>query len=412
MKKILSAIFIIQSLISFGQCFKLYVKEHYGGDPICILSNDSELEICEKKGTSCYRGGTIIGGKCTFYIQNVRMSGDVITYDFGIDECTPYFYAPKYGELIINTQTKNFGFKIDNDFGTYSYYNENEASKYREQQRINKEEKEKEKAENLLKQQEYEKNAKLKAEKIKNLIDAHNLNNYSKTIKQSTINEAIKGNVKFRKIIELADKDTILFEIINGSISKMNFNYSFDNYCQYLWDYQRTAEYRSLTNKEQDSIRSLSKEMCLGDKRSYLDYESFRIKDFFPKNTFQHDTIIENTRIPLNNFKIVIVKNKKLFFDATHIWAPKKYEGEKLYLFKEPFKTRLEWAGYFTNSNAQNFTEISVTEKVPIKYTNDVSRKDLVISGDLCNMTFVDNILIKKEKVGKRSDWYKFKKIK
>ena len=366
MKKILSAIFIIQSLISFGQCFKLYVKEHYGGDPICILSNHSELEICEKKGTSCYKGGTIIGGKCTFYIQNVRMSGDVITYDFGIDECTPYFYAPKYGELIINTQTKNFGFKIDNDFGTYSYYNENEASKYREQQRINKEEKEKEKAENLLKQQEDEKNAKLKAEKIKNLIDAHNLNNYSKTIKQSTINEAIEGNVKFRKIIELADKDTILFEIINGSISKMNFNYN----------------------------------------------ESFRIKDFFPKNTFQHDTIIENTRIPLNNFKIVIVKNKKLFFDAKYIWAPKKYEGEKLYLFKEPFKTRLEWAGYFTNSNAQNFTEISVTEKVPIEYTNDISRKDLVISGDLCNMTFVDNILIKKEKVGKRSDWYKFKKIK
>ena len=155
MKKILSTFFLFQTMMSFGQCINLYVKEHYSGDPICVLTEGSKLEICEKPGTACYKGGTITGGNCTYYIQNVRLSGDIITYEFGMDECTPWFFAPKYGELIINSRSKNFGFSIDNSSAAYSYYNENEASKYREQQRINNEAKAKDREkEKLLKDQQ------------------------------------------------------------------------------------------------------------------------------------------------------------------------------------------------------------------------------------------------------------------
>jgi hypothetical protein len=126
MKKIITTLSLFSTIFSFGQCVNLYVKKHYSGDPICLLSPGSSLEICEAPGTACNNGGTITGGKCTYYIQNIRMSGDVITYEFGIDECTPYFYAPKYGELMVNTATKMFGFLINGIIGTYSYYNQSE----------------------------------------------------------------------------------------------------------------------------------------------------------------------------------------------------------------------------------------------------------------------------------------------
>jgi hypothetical protein len=152
MKKFIASFMIFYSLYIFGQgeCLSFYVKQHYSGDRICLLNPGDALEICEKPGTACKAGGTITAGNCTYYIQNVRMSGDVITYDFGMDECTPWFFAPKYGELKVNTQTQNFGFSIDNNYGTYSYYNQTEASKFREQQRIENEAKAKEREKELL----------------------------------------------------------------------------------------------------------------------------------------------------------------------------------------------------------------------------------------------------------------------
>jgi hypothetical protein len=126
MKKFFASIMMFYSLCLLGQgeCVSLYVKKHYDGDRICLLNPGDALEICEKPGTACKKGGTINAGNCTYYIQNVRMSGDVITYDFGMDECTPWFFAPEYGKLIVNTQTQNFGFVIDNNSGFYSYINQ------------------------------------------------------------------------------------------------------------------------------------------------------------------------------------------------------------------------------------------------------------------------------------------------
>jgi hypothetical protein len=125
MKNLFFIIFILSSVSSFGQCVNLYVKEHIDGDPICRLSAGSTLEICLDTKT-------ISGGACTFYIQSSRMNGDVQTYEFGLDKSTMYFYAPKYGDLVINTKTKKFGFIIDNNTGAYSYYSEAEMQKIRE----------------------------------------------------------------------------------------------------------------------------------------------------------------------------------------------------------------------------------------------------------------------------------------
>jgi hypothetical protein len=126
MKNLKNIISLLSSVYSFGQCVNLYVKEHLDGDPICRLSPGSTLEICLDTKT-------ISGGACTFYIQSSRMNGDVQTYEFGLDKTTMYFYAPKYGDLIINTKTKKFGFVIDNNSGAYSYYNEAEMQKIREE---------------------------------------------------------------------------------------------------------------------------------------------------------------------------------------------------------------------------------------------------------------------------------------
>jgi hypothetical protein len=129
MKKIFFIFSIISSIYSYGQCVNLYIKEHLDGDPICLLSNGSILEIC-------LDSKTITGGSCTFYIQSSRMNGDVQTYEFGLDKSTMYFYAPKYGDLMINTKTRKFGFIIDNNSGAYSYYNEAEMQKIREAEKV------------------------------------------------------------------------------------------------------------------------------------------------------------------------------------------------------------------------------------------------------------------------------------
>ena len=128
MKKIFFLFSLLSSFYSFGQCINLYIKEHLDGDPICRLKGN-KLEMCFDNRQ------TISGGDCTFYIQSTRMNGDAQIYEFGLDKTTPYFYAPKYGELMINTATKKLGIQIDDNWGSYSYYNEAEMSKIQNQEK-------------------------------------------------------------------------------------------------------------------------------------------------------------------------------------------------------------------------------------------------------------------------------------
>lgn len=249
MKKIITIISLFTSFFTFGKCVNLYVKKHYSGDPICLLSPGSSLEICVAPGTACNNGGTITGGRCTFYIQNIRMSGDVITYEFGIDECTPYFYAPKYGELMVNTSTKMFGFMINGIIGTYSYYNESEMSTKNAQEKT---------------ERDIQSNA-LEKEKIESdqkLTTAINLAISKK--------EYFKANQLYNN---LNKANSALFNEINTNLtplkSKMDLLYS-----KYLSDFNLTKKEYSknnkdfiLKNKENISISSIS----LDGKEAYLE---------------------------------------------------------------------------------------------------------------------------------------------
>jgi hypothetical protein len=138
MKSIFSITFLFHTLFSFGQCINLYVKEHYSGDPICRLVAGDELEICFKEKT-------VRGGACSFYIMRVSDTYSGMSIDLALDNV---YYAQKYAELMINTQTQNFGFQIGYNTGAYSYYSETEMKQKRaleearrtEEQRIKQEE--------------------------------------------------------------------------------------------------------------------------------------------------------------------------------------------------------------------------------------------------------------------------------
>ena len=121
MKKIvLITLMLIVSTFKVDACVELTIDKHIGGDPICLLSSGSRLEICIDDKT--IRGG----GRCNFYIQSVRVNGDLQIYEFGLDKSTPWFFAPKYGELMINVKTQKLAFEINNITGTYSYFNESQ----------------------------------------------------------------------------------------------------------------------------------------------------------------------------------------------------------------------------------------------------------------------------------------------
>ena len=128
MKNLFFIITLLSSMSLFGQCVNLYVKEHFSGDPICRLSSGSTLEICFDKKT-------VSGGACDFYILNVRNTSGGMNIDLALDNVS---WAPKYAELMINTNTQNFGFIIDNNSGAYSYYNEAEMKQMKDSDAINK----------------------------------------------------------------------------------------------------------------------------------------------------------------------------------------------------------------------------------------------------------------------------------
>lgn len=218
MKKLIFLFSLLSSFSSFGQCVNLYVKKHIDGDPICRLSTGSILEICLDTKT-------INGGACTFYIQSSRMNGDVQTFEFGLDKTTMYFYAPKYGDLVINTNTKKFGFVIDNNSGAYSYYNEADMKKIREEENVERERQEK--------QLRDEENRKVDADKNEYLkID--NLVNEKKYMEAYLLVNKLYSPLNYPNatLIEsaLLDTDKTLHSSINESAKNSNYLQAFQSF--------------------------------------------------------------------------------------------------------------------------------------------------------------------------------------
>lgn len=113
------------SLFAFGQitaqCVKLYVKAHLSGSPICLLSEGDYIEICEDydKVNGCPRD---------FYIYDKGYSYGSLTYELSLDRG----WSTHYMTLMVNPETKRFGFILQGQTAMYSFYTDSEMQKQRE----------------------------------------------------------------------------------------------------------------------------------------------------------------------------------------------------------------------------------------------------------------------------------------
>jgi hypothetical protein len=214
------------------------------------------------------------------------------------------------------------------------------------------------------------------------------------------------------KIGNFIKKDAWLSLAFNLNDEGMKtFANSYNDYCSKLWYFTRTEEYRRLPSEKQDSIERLHYEMCRREKTVHFGYSYYKIQDFFPTFSFRYDTIIDNTSIPLNNFRIFIVKNNSSSTVVNAIFAPSKYSEKKLFIYDSKFTDKYQYDGYYTTVSAKGFEPIFQSEKTQITYTDDIG-KDIAMSITKFNLIYVDDIFIAKENLGEQTVIYKFKKIK
>ena len=390
MKKIITIILLFSSVFTFGQCVNLYVKKHYSGDPICLLSPGTTLEICEKPGTACNNGGTITGGRCTYYIQNIRMSGDVITYDFGLDECTPYFYAPKYGELIVNTATNKFAFIANGRVGTYSYYSQQEMNLIREQEKI---EEEKKKLTDKLKHNEindlfskgkiidaYSKMNELNApQEYPNYSEVNN--SYKKFLqnKNEVEDKKIKNDITkllkskntildaAKKYSTLNSSDVQLFKQINDSIEKYYGDETIEISKEKL---------EEIINLNKDNLKSLSngKHKIIMNKYGVLTIQNHNI--ILNKFNQSESKNYSNFVIPLNSqAEILITSDTTAINDA--VIRKQTFDGCKIHknIFGKPFRYKFlkgSWIRAYYDLSQDGYA-YQKSEK-----NESLSKKDLV----------------------------------
>jgi hypothetical protein len=380
----------------FSQCDEYYINELISGvDETCSFPSGSPVRFCAGLNGMAINGTTF----------------DVMQWD-GIS--TQYLTLTKNGGIagtvVLKLNEKELLVNLYGCGGARTYSISLNKSEF-DNWIIEKPNREKIKTEELLRQQEDEINKKIQADKLDSLIRKNNLDDFYITIDKSIVNEAIKQNAKFRKIIELSDKDTLIFEFKNGKLSHRNFNYSYNDYCSKLWYFTRTEEYRRLPSEKQDSIERLHYEMCRREKTVHFGYSYYKIQDFFPTFSFRYDTIIDNTSIPLNNFRIFIVKNNSSSTVVNAIFAPSKYSEKKLFIYDSKFTDKYQYDGYYTTVSAKGFEPIFQSEKTQITYTDDIG-KDIAMSITKFNLIYVDDIFIAKENLGEQTVIYKFKKIK
>lgn len=215
MKNLFFIISILSSVYSFGQCVNLYVKKHFSGDPICRLSEGDNLEICSESKT-------VSGGACGFYILKVRDTYNGMTIDLALDNV---YWAPKYAELMINTNTQNFAFIIGNNSGAYSYYNESDMVKIREAEKIEREKLEKQRREEENRKAETDKN---EYSKIDILVNDKKFKEAYLKIKSLYFPNKYENFTLVKK--ELKKIDSLYKIEISSNALKKNYSLALQNY--------------------------------------------------------------------------------------------------------------------------------------------------------------------------------------
>lgn len=377
------------STLSFGQCVNLYVKKHFSGDPICRLSPGSKLEIC-------LDNNTVSGGACDFYILKVRDTYNGMSIDLALDNVS---WAPKYAELMINYKTQNFGFVIGNNSGAYSFLNEADMEKIREEENVERERQEKQRRDEENRKVDADKNEYLK---IDNLVN-------EKKYKEAylLVNKLYSpSNYPNSTLIEsaLLDMDKTLYNSINESAKNSNYLQAFqafdllnfkDKYVFDLNDWSNIQEDLLITEYKKRKVKNLMffVKKFLSDK--YKEYtEEISNEDIIQ--------IIKNNQSTLNklnsgSYELKITSAGNLLIDNKD--SSKDYSYPKyMKIFHNEFEISVN--GTFTLNIMDSIknvlkNELSNTDKKYIQwsvnsiYNNSILLVKIKMDGE--NINYIDN---------------------
>ncbi|MBM3455102.1 MAG: hypothetical protein FJX80_08135 [Bacteroidetes bacterium] len=383
----------------FAQCDEYYINELISGvDDKCYFPEGSPVRFCPRLKGIAINGTTF----------------DVMQWD-GIS--TQYLTLTKNGgiagTMVLKLKEKELLVNLNGCGGARTYsisLNQQEHNLWV----ANKPIREKEKEERLKREEEQKLQDELKAKKIEKIIKEHNLEGYYVNVDTSIVNNAIRNNDKFRKILELYDKDTLVIEFTDGKISNSAVLALdlVDSYCNKTWYYVRTDEFRRLPFEEQKKINDSWYDFCRREQSAW-GYQYFSFSELFRINPYK-DTIIEGERIPLKNFRVIIILEHKTTASVkqtNYIGAPQKFLGRKLYISFEPFSEKgLKYGGYYSFNPIENFEE--ATERLKCSISYERSDKDMYLKGPILKTVTANNIFISTYKDGEWHLWLKFKKSK
>lgn len=372
---------------SIGQCNEYYINELIlGTNETCILPAGSPVRFCPSlKGIS-------IAGVTYDVSQWSGISKQYLTLTKNGNIVGTLVLNLEDEKLLINMNGCGEPKKYSISLTKSDYWRWIDEKPYRE--RV--------KNEKLLQEQEIQK----QKNDIQNIIEKHNLNSFFRIIDSSLVNPIIRNNIKFRKILEVCNVDTLIIDFKNGEITKLNFEYnkSLDLFCDsintFLF-YQRG--HPTLSPDERKKLDELRWTICKNETTA-LGYRNYSISDLFSSSVLKSDTLIDGFNIPVN-VRLLIVLNEKIDYSIDMIYAPVKFNGENLYYSKEPFNDKYFWSGYYATTKTQGF------EDVPIE-VNFYKGKNLVILKKKYKLIYANNIYLNKTFIGNEKDLFKFKKVK
>jgi hypothetical protein len=402
----LTILFIIfqKPVLSQSPCQDYFINELISGtDEKCELSPGTPLNFCRRmKGISINRD----------------LLFDVSKWE-GYD--TQYLTLIKNGGIAGSMTLKLIEKELVVTFmgcgGTNVYSissSEDEYNSWLEEKPL----REKQKAENLLNEQKQKEKEKLKAEKINQIIEKHNLKSYYKEVDSALVNPIIRKNEKFRKILEVCNVDTFIIEFKDGQLSRINNKVfsALDAYCEKCWQLQRVGTHlegmnkQYLSSSEKAKIQEQERDIyftCKSEKTA-VGFRSFQLLDLF-SSYINKDTLIEGYRIPINS-RITIFLNQRPDSLIDDLYIPSKWKDKKLYFAKESFSDKkYKWDGYFSEIKTQNFEEDF--KNVRIQYSD---YKYVVIQKSIFSKIYANNIYVgtRIQPKARAQSFYKYKKIK
>ena len=395
MKIFLLTTSLLLNLFAFCQCDEYYINELISGnDDKCYFEGGTKVRFCPNLQ------GMAIG----------EFTLDISQWD-GIS--TQYITVTKNGGIagtvVLKLNEKELLLNLNGCGGSRTYSISLSINKY-EQWLNNKPSRDLAKQQQALRLQEQKMKFQQDSINIQKIIAENNLNSYFKILDSSIVNSAIRNNVKFRKMIEVCNVDTVIIDFKNSSpyphINVGLWN-GVDRYCKETYSYVRTAEYRSLSREEQQKIDTEQWIICKDLDYSPSSSGYYYADLFFYNHQINADTVINGYRIPLN-VRVQIVLSKKPSYSTDLIYKPEKYNGLNLFYSNEPFNDKYNFSGYYSKTYTDGFVPLPKDVKVRLQ----AGLKYLVIEKTKYNLLYANNMYLCKKYDSTIKEFYKFKKVK